>query len=437
MTMKAYRKGKHALVEEIALQCDVAPDAIEDAYPCTPFQRDSYAATVGSPYVLYSHMIYRLDQHLADDAERLKSAIAQIHTQNPLLRTRIVRLRDGSGMPGRFVQAVIRESLDWTVFDDLDIHCSKRQGLILEYGDRLVHFAMSRDRRTLVLGMHHAVYDAWSVRLIWQDIRIAFHARKSPLLTNRPSFSRFIASLQRPILLAASHFWSEHYKDYQGPCFPKGQILPHTNFRRTGSAPILRSPGSEVTMTARVHAAWACTLLELFQCEDVAYASTAMGRNGPVADVLEIAGPTVCHVPFRARGRRDTALRELLYVLQDQARKGSEYEHAAGDVFHSMVDEARWPAFELNVFTSSNAIKPLEGMTPHPVEGQILRHTWEGRMVVEVGERDFSWEFSGDMARVPPHQVKQVCRRFPEILRDVPLCETRAETRLADVIDLP
>lgn len=425
---------KSSIIREIAAQCHVPPGKIEDAYPCTPFQATAFGTTVGSPRVLYSHMTYRLDRDLAEKSEQLQSAIRHVHSHTPLLRTRIVNLHDGPSGTPRPMQAVLREEMLWTVFDDLETFNLQHRSQPLEYGDRLVHFAMSRCNRTFVMAVHHAVYDAWSLSLIWNDIRRVFRCGHSCIPVLRPPYSKFIAFLLQPLSASARHFWTSQYKGFHGPCYPKGRVLSHTNFRRTGYFRAGQPCSSDTSLTARVHTAWACMMMEMFRSCDVAYASAAMGRNCPVDGVLEMAGPTVCHVPFRGYGALQTSLRELMGRMQEQCRAGLEHEHAARPVFQSLVAEEQWPAFELNVITASQQIIPVDGMTPYVPENEILRHMWECKMEVVADEQDFAWELSGDTSRLSADLIEQVCRRFPQILQQILTLKPADETRIKDVV---
>lgn len=425
---------KLAVIQDIADQCHVSPQDIEDAYPCTPFQATAYDITVGSPQVLYSHMTYELDDELAGKVGRLQAAIRYVHSQNPLLRTRIVNLQRCSDGASRPIQAVVREQMSWIVFDDLEAFNRKRRRRPLEFGDRLVHFAISRDSRTFVLAIHHAIYDAWSLSLVWNDIRRIFKLGQSRVAVPRPPYNKFVAFLQRPLSPSARSFWESHYRDYDGPSCAYHGSLSHTNFRRTGQLRTARPCSSGATLTARVHAAWACTMMEMFRCSDVVYASAAMGRNCAVEGALDMAGPTVCHVPFRGQGKPESLLKNFLAGMEQQSRAGLEHEHAAASVFQSMVPQHQWPAYELNVVAASQQLMPLRGMTPYIPKDQILRHMWECKMEVVAEEQCFSWELSGDTSRIPSNSIELVCRRFPQLLEQIMMFEVHESMLMKDLV---
>lgn len=51
--LPTFSERKRNIVHQIASQCDVEPDMIEDAYPCLPFQADLFKASTQGAGILH------------------------------------------------------------------------------------------------------------------------------------------------------------------------------------------------------------------------------------------------------------------------------------------------------------------------------------------------------------------------------------------------
>jgi hypothetical protein len=153
-------------VQQIADQCEVTPDQVEDAYPCTHFQTDSFEASTRDPGIVHTNFVFKLTDHTSEAFARLTKAFQSVHDRHPLLRTRIVQYKPPEATTPRLAQAVIKQDFQWLEFDDLEAYCRERIGHCLRYGEQVVHHGISRGKKWLVWTLHHVVYDGWSLGMI-------------------------------------------------------------------------------------------------------------------------------------------------------------------------------------------------------------------------------------------------------------------------------
>ncbi|KAG8160676.1 hypothetical protein KVR01_008940 [Diaporthe batatas] len=253
--------------EEAARQCGVAPDAVEDLYPCTPLQQGlvSLTAKEGSgSYVM--RQVFRLGSTGTISTRALCRAWDQTVRAHPILRTRVVHLQLGpggeggeGGGPGALYQAVLspgQAGLWWrggetaragmgTLSEYLAAD-EKEGGGIGELGSPLCRLALvsddtgknennnnnnnnsrAGDDATLVLvwTIHHAIYDGWTMPILKEAVAEAYEAiTASPNTTHElvpsPPFNRFINHLASSDKPAAHAFWTTYLDGATPSPFP-------------------------------------------------------------------------------------------------------------------------------------------------------------------------------------------------------------------------
>jgi len=94
------------LKEEIAIQCQVNIEAIQDIYPCTAIQEGLVALSNKSPGAYVAQNVYSLPADI--DVHRFQQAWGRVAQTEAILRTRIVHI-ESSG----FLQVVVNEPISW------------------------------------------------------------------------------------------------------------------------------------------------------------------------------------------------------------------------------------------------------------------------------------------------------------------------------------
>lgn len=159
--------------QSAAASCQVEVTAIEDIYPCSPLQEGLYALSFRKlgDYVMQS--IMELSPEVNESAFR--SAWEKVVDLNGVLRTRIIQ----DSKFGLF-QTVISENLRWDSVESLDSYLASTKSSLVSLRAPLSRYALVRDvdsnKRLLVWTVHHALYDAWTLSRITDQVHSIYHS---------------------------------------------------------------------------------------------------------------------------------------------------------------------------------------------------------------------------------------------------------------------
>jgi hypothetical protein len=427
------------IVHQIASQCEVTPDQVEDAYPCTTFQTTCFKESTKDAGITHFNFVFKLNDSTSEAFDRLTKAFRSVYDRTPLLRTRIVRYTEHEATTPRVVQAVIRQDFQWLEFDDLEHYRSERIGHCLQYGEQLVHYGVSRDRKHLVWTLHHAIYDGWSLGMIWKEICNSWSAiaeGKEPPAEKRPKFVKFIANLQDPMTEADRKWWTQYLAGYTGPRIHHHQLPPETNAKRSGSVELVPARESTVSITARIQAAWFCALVELFRNLDVMSFSVGSGRHCPVEGIAEMVGPCMCVTPFRQRVHLKTPLYQFILEIAESSSAMLAHEHAGMESLNRLIEEDQRPNYILNIKVGlGGGLAGLPSLEYLPAK-ELLKASRDWGMQVTVGEEVMRWDMFLDTNRLDQDAVDLICQRFPLLLQKCQKIESQDDLTLEDVIDV-
>ncbi len=209
------------LRERCANACNVSPNLVLDAYPCTPLQEGLLALTFKSPeaYILCS----TLELLESVDIDRFKDAWNQITRQLPILRTRIVQ--DGSlGL----VQVVIDESIPWSEHDNLDVYLRKDSRLPMLLGQPLMRFGLVKETKTgkttFVWTVHHALYDGHFITRVFDLLSCLYRGdSETPAMKDFNFFIRHVLEARSP---TAHGYWTTALSGFSSEQFPAVSTRP-------------------------------------------------------------------------------------------------------------------------------------------------------------------------------------------------------------------
>ena len=422
------------ILGQIATQCRVPVSAIEDAYPATDIQAAQFAVTVQSPRQLYFNFIFELSEEVACDAERLRRTFQSVYQRNATLRARIVRYNGGDGTEAQIAQAVIRQELPWTEFTDLDTYCQNSIGDVVNYGDNINHFALAVDRKHFVWTIHHALYDGWSLALLWKEIYATWlNGGEAGPLPERPMFSRLVRFLKQPVSKDTTEYWKNHLSGYKGSIFPAYDRESNIDVRVQREIRHSLPANHALSISARLQTAWLCTLIALLDTTDIILLMASTGRNCPVPGVDELIGLCVCGIPLRIQADMDATLRSLVEKVQQTHRESIEHEHSGYSSFLSHVEESRRPPHIFNLKSGDMENWDFPGMRyQESKEFLSSPNSWEMDMTMD-GDL-VSWSLIADSTRVGHESIKFMEDRFSKLLRIFLSIEGDLEVRVGDVL---
>ncbi|KAG8411848.1 Nonribosomal peptide synthetase [Metarhizium acridum] len=319
--------------DEVASQCGVPSEQVVDLYPCSPLQEGFMALSARQNGVYKAQRAFRItDKDF--DWSRFKQAWAIVVKSEPILRTRIVHVNTID----RPLQAVLEEDgdVEWLEKDNLGAYLKEDREHIVSYGSVLWENAIIQDGTScyFVWTAHHAIYDAWSTGILFDQISHAY--RTGTVSTKATDFKRMIRHLSSLKDKDAKAFWLSHFPEDTGvpTCFPitpsaaQQNYWPDQSFRLTSG--VVRFPGPQTISVATIlRAVWALTISHYTDSNDVVFAETLSGRNAPISGVSDMNGPAITTVPVRIRINRanGTSIKQYLEAVQAQSIAMIPFEH--------------------------------------------------------------------------------------------------------------
>ncbi|KAK1140592.1 Nonribosomal Peptide Synthase (NRPS) [Aspergillus melleus] len=306
------------LLRLAAEQCRVATKDIEDLYPCTPLQEGMVAMSMRQPHMYVGRIVFRIPEDV--DLAQLQGAWQATVDANAILRTRIIQ-----GPQGLWQAVMARgQGLFWETTADSPAWTTEATSLATSYlGVPLVRCTLAQ--REFALGIHHAVWDAWSMRLIQDEFERAFQGE---FLRERP-FHPFIQYLQG--IEGMDEFWRNELAGCEAPAFP---ALPSVHHQPTPTATfqhrienIERTSRSQTTANY-LQLAWALLIAHYTDSAEAVYGMTVSGRNGPLVGIDELAGPTIATVPMRVSLQPSDSITAALEQIQARGVRMIPYEQA-------------------------------------------------------------------------------------------------------------
>ncbi|KAI1332180.1 hypothetical protein F5Y16DRAFT_421452 [Xylariaceae sp. FL0255] len=317
-------RNQSQLMVEAARQCEVEESMVEDLYPCTPLQEGLIALSVKTPGMYVSHFRYEIPP--TTDLLRFKGAWNAVLTANPILRTRMIQLENGVTF-----QVVLKDSMHWKMHTTLDEQSRHSRDVITALGSPLFYLSLApmpiesgNGSYLFVLTLHHSVYDGWSMPLLWDQVRKAYHGES---LAPRP-FSPFIRHLTD--VQGGEDHWRERFRGIEAvvfPPLPSANYVPNPScsFECTIVAPSRHK--SKHTLSNMIQFAWAVILSHYTDSPDVVFGLTLNGRSADVNGIMEFTGPTIATVPIRVNLSLDKTVDESIADLQQQTIASHPFLH--------------------------------------------------------------------------------------------------------------
>lgn len=302
---------KMRLRQEAARLCQVDLAEIEDIYPCTPLQEGMLAMTVKQAGDYVSRKAFILPKHV--DESRLEHAWNEVVSRAPILRTRIVNL-SGEGI----VQVVLRYSAA------LNSHQSVRSFLDSEdsmaLGKALCRPGLIQDDQWLFcLDIHHAIFDEWCIELVLNAVVEVYRGVQSVNLCLAP-FQPFVKHILTQDSPRTVDFWQQQLTGPKASFFPPlsyHHTQPKKDFKYRVSH--LKWSRTRFTPSNVIRSAIAILLSSYTNSNDVIFGATTNGRQAPVHNIEQMAGPTIATTPVRVKLDLHQTVEQLVKQIQDQA----------------------------------------------------------------------------------------------------------------------
>ncbi|KAM0250515.1 hypothetical protein ACHAQJ_008606 [Trichoderma viride] len=310
----------------VGLQEDL--ELVEDVLLCSPLQEAMLSETAQRPEAYWNEIELEVDVGIA--AEAIEDAIRLLAQQRDILRAGFVSWK------GRFVSPIFKSLRLGQIQIVQDFYQPELSGdeALLRPLRMQIRQARSDTGPRILLYIHHAIYDGWSMDIILSDLS---NLLREEQLSSRPQFSNlltYIHNIPRDQLDGARSFWAEYLLDWNKPSRPRlssrpsefGEILsvkeqidisPEVTkdvFAKTGY-------GAQVYFQAALALIWG----SIVGTSDVLLGSVTSGRTVPVEDIEEILGPSIASLPLRVNIDPSATMSDVLRNINESNRKIMEY----------------------------------------------------------------------------------------------------------------
>ncbi|CAF3447430.1 unnamed protein product [Fusarium graminearum] len=334
---------------DIAMQCGLGTEDIEDVYPCTSLQESMLAATQQRPTAYIVRQMYSLSDSI--DLSHFRRIWDVLVQQAPVMRTHIL-LGQRSGS----LQVLSKKPLTWYNHDDLDEYVAADQARAMTTGQPLMRLALVQDKskgvRYFVWTAHHSVYDGWSAQLIYKRLAALYLYEEVPTAV---PFTRFIEYQQRTkddSDINLGSYWRGQLGGDVPSAFPSMpspfyQPKPVSLHRSEIDTLSFKPSKYGFSLADILRAGWAMTLGQYLGTNDVVFGAILSGRNAPVAEITQLIAPTITTVPVRVTVDREAKVSWYLAAIQSQAVEMIPYEHTGLDEIKRLCPDLQ-PATDVN-----------------------------------------------------------------------------------------
>jgi amino acid adenylation domain-containing protein len=304
---------------------DIVSD-IQDVMPCTPLQDAMLVETARQPQAYCNQLRFIVSSEIA--MERVRQALFALAEKHTALRSGFCT----SGVAHCAYAQVIWKTMAASQFARVD---SWTAGWSITDQETLlrplcVQYKSSDAGAELLMNLHHALYDQWSVEVILEDLENLLRDEETP---DRPSFgavNKFFSLRRSDDQTPHLDFWREHLS-HATP----GR-LPNLSSRTMSLQPLQSMEHSiDMDMDTLRHAAqtYSCSTHVFFQAayaillgsymgtEDAVFGTVFSGRTLPIVDVESMVGPLLSTLPSRINIMESRKFSDVLRRLQEDNRE--------------------------------------------------------------------------------------------------------------------
>ncbi|KAL5087041.1 hypothetical protein Trisim1_008424 [Trichoderma cf. simile WF8] len=317
---------KWALIEESnpALQ---NAELVEDVLVCSPLQVAMLSETAQRPEAYWNEIELEVTPGIT--ATQVHEAFHLLAQHRDILRAGFV------SWDGSFVSPIFASLR----FDQIEVVEEFRR-LELSGEEALLHplrvqiqQARADTGPRILINIHHAIYDGWSMDIILSDLTDIIRERPLP---RRPQFSDLLAytsNIPRDELDNARSFWAEYLVDWNKPSRPKLSARPVESDEtlslkaQLDISEIARDAITNTRYGAQVYFQAALALIwgSIVGTSDVLLGSVTSGRTIPVKDIEEIVGPSIASLPLRVDIDNSATISDVLRSINESNRKIMEH----------------------------------------------------------------------------------------------------------------
>ncbi|KNC99985.1 amino acid adenylation domain-containing protein [Spizellomyces punctatus DAOM BR117] len=309
-----------------------------DAFPPMPGQAGMVMTTMRDPGAYVNQVLLDVAPGVTEPSA-LSKAFHTLVATHDILRTAFASTSDG------ICQIVLHEAqplFEEAATTDISDFLKQDKQRGFKVSDKQwvrLTLVRAREEYHVLMTIHHALYDGFSMPLITHDFLKAVNGLP---LTKRPSFRTAVDYIYSQDLDAAETFWRDYLVDtvaapelLLGGC-PLDEDAPIDVACPLSMAQLQEAARTAgVTVAAILKCTWAFTLRKYLRTSDIIFGQVLSGRDISVQGANEIVGPLINTVPCRVRFD-DRSVIDVLKGIHDEYASMLSFGHA------SLVDIQSW-----------------------------------------------------------------------------------------------
>ncbi|KAL8826241.1 MAG: hypothetical protein Q9191_003926, partial [Dirinaria sp. TL-2023a] len=423
---EAFVDNLDGIFEEASAQCGIDKSAIQNCYPTTPLQEGLMALSMRNTGAYLAQKVFHMPSG-GFDVQRFQKAWERIIQTEDILRTRIVHTKSSGS-----VQVILNTTTAWESATDLESYLAADLNISVQYGGPLMRLAIVEDSKGpsyFVWTAHHAVYDGWTVNLLFE--KVAKMYSDGTKLHTVP-YQNFIDYVSKVDSKASEVFWRAQFATKEGqptgfPTVPKG-YQASSKQTLTHSAHVSRPKNSTVTVPTVLRAAWTTVIATYSDSRDVVFGTTLSGRNVPVDDIDQMMGPTITTVPVRiALPEGNVLIEKYLENVQHQATTMMPYEQVGLQNLRHISPEAQSAIDQIQTLLvvqpaeASEDVPSFLDMEAIPTPSKLF-DTYALTIECSMAKQGaLSITARYDESIIPPGQMKRMLQQFEHVIKQ--FCE--------------
>ncbi|KAK2879481.1 NRPS [Arthroderma sp. PD_2] len=410
-------------------------ESVESIAPSTDAQ--SIMLSIGQPGVngfVGFHASFTLQFTPALDTAELRAACKKVLKHHPILRTLFVQ------QGPLLFQVVLKDSHVEAVVEEKE---NQVPAGTFHKGSTLARFRLFSDGQScdrLRLEIHHALYDAISMSLVFRDLDAAYTGRP---LSEGPHYHSWISYQTSLDGTASRQFWIEALENSSITSLAPPQPMPTWYNLLEGylevCVPSKSIQTSFGTPSSVMKAIWALVLSNAVGTNDVVFGEVSANRYLMMPGIDKVRGPCINFLPVRASLDLEMTLASLIAQLQDHETASVPYHHLG---FRSIVRDCtpwpRWAKLSSTIVYQNHrsldaSIKIGDADGALSIDGQAAGSA-DLMIVVTPGPEDLHIKLHFDNEIIPAEQMIWVSRSMTMLLNMVPSSLNRTLGQLRDSI---
>ncbi|KIW08145.1 uncharacterized protein PV09_01077 [Verruconis gallopava] len=272
----------------------------EQIYPCTALQLAMLAETVADPRNYCNWIELQIEQSLS--LRRVMDLFRRLSSVHSMLRSGFCQL-SSSKTPFACITYRELEDTQFSEVQDFNREFSWREDELLR--PLQIQVKHEQDSCSILLQIHHSLYDGWSIDLLVRDLRRLLN---DEVLAAMPGFVMVTNFYLNVDCTAALDYWQDQLSDFQPTRLPNfnGQVAKSAEvkeevFKMSVVPKRVRQLAEElqVSKPAIFQTMTAYVLGTYLGSADVVLGTVTSGRSIPLAGIEDVFGPCLATSPLR------------------------------------------------------------------------------------------------------------------------------------------